>query len=223
MLDIDERLQRALEYRPTRYLEPARADHQARSGAPGAQGHRRGPPRRRSSWCEQGYLDDARFARMFVADKRELEQWGRERIRRGLLARGSSAIWSRRARAGRASAPGRPSSSVRSRCCGAASPARRATGANATARWGSCCARASTSELALDALAAVRPARLSAVRRATRTGRIADASPRIVAPTTSRYYDGGSERTAHAAAKHQQISRYQITEFFVDGNLRSAL
>jgi regulatory protein len=36
----------------------------------------------------QGYLDDTRFARLFVQDKRELEQWGDERIRRGLLARG---------------------------------------------------------------------------------------------------------------------------------------
>lgn len=38
--------------------------------------------------CEQGALDDERFARLFVTDKRELEQWGSERIRRGLLARG---------------------------------------------------------------------------------------------------------------------------------------
>jgi len=37
---------------------------------------------------EQGFLDDDRFARLFVADKRELEQWGAERIRRGLLSRG---------------------------------------------------------------------------------------------------------------------------------------
>jgi regulatory protein len=36
----------------------------------------------------QGLLDDARFAALFVADKRELEQWGSERIRRGLLSRG---------------------------------------------------------------------------------------------------------------------------------------
>ena len=36
----------------------------------------------------QGFLDDARFARLFVGDKRRLEQWGSERIRRGLLARG---------------------------------------------------------------------------------------------------------------------------------------
>jgi regulatory protein len=37
---------------------------------------------------EQGVLDDERFAEMFVTDKRELEQWGAERIRRGLSARG---------------------------------------------------------------------------------------------------------------------------------------
>ncbi len=37
---------------------------------------------------EQGYLDDARFARLFVEDKRQLEQWGSERIRRGLASRG---------------------------------------------------------------------------------------------------------------------------------------
>lgn len=36
----------------------------------------------------QGYLDDARFARLFAQDKRELEQWGSERIRRALLLRG---------------------------------------------------------------------------------------------------------------------------------------
>jgi len=37
---------------------------------------------------EQGYLDDARYARLFAADKRELEQWGSERIHRALLERG---------------------------------------------------------------------------------------------------------------------------------------
>jgi regulatory protein len=37
---------------------------------------------------EQGYLDDERFARLFVQEKRQLEQWGAERIRRGLSARG---------------------------------------------------------------------------------------------------------------------------------------
>ena len=38
--------------------------------------------------ADQGYLDDRRFARLFVQDKRELEQWGDERIRRGLESRG---------------------------------------------------------------------------------------------------------------------------------------
>jgi regulatory protein len=36
----------------------------------------------------QGYVDDRRFARLFVEDKRELERWGAERIRRALAARG---------------------------------------------------------------------------------------------------------------------------------------
>ena len=37
---------------------------------------------------EQGAVDDERFAAMFVSDKRELERWGTERIRRGLASRG---------------------------------------------------------------------------------------------------------------------------------------
>ena len=37
---------------------------------------------------EQGYLDDARFARLFAQDKRELDQWGSDRIRQALLTRG---------------------------------------------------------------------------------------------------------------------------------------
>jgi regulatory protein len=37
---------------------------------------------------DQGYLDDARFAHQFAADKREFEQWGAERVRRTLLERG---------------------------------------------------------------------------------------------------------------------------------------
>ena len=38
--------------------------------------------------ADQGHLDDARFARVFTEDKRELEQWGADRIRRALLERG---------------------------------------------------------------------------------------------------------------------------------------
>jgi regulatory protein len=38
--------------------------------------------------ARQGFLDDARYAQLFVADKRTLEQWGSDRIRRGLLSHG---------------------------------------------------------------------------------------------------------------------------------------
>jgi regulatory protein len=37
---------------------------------------------------EQGYLDDARYARLFAEDKRALEQWGSDRIKRSLQDRG---------------------------------------------------------------------------------------------------------------------------------------
>ncbi len=37
---------------------------------------------------EFGNLDDARYARVFIEDKRNLESWGTERIQRGLLERG---------------------------------------------------------------------------------------------------------------------------------------
>jgi regulatory protein len=36
----------------------------------------------------EGYLDDARYARLFSEDKRTLEEWGRERIERALRERG---------------------------------------------------------------------------------------------------------------------------------------
>jgi regulatory protein len=55
------------------------------------------------TFAEQGFLDDERFAQLFVSDKRELEQWGSERIRRGLLARGVD-----RELAERALTPGAP-------------------------------------------------------------------------------------------------------------------
>ena len=37
---------------------------------------------------ESGFLDDARYSRQFAEDKRELEQWGSERIARELRRRG---------------------------------------------------------------------------------------------------------------------------------------
>ena len=38
--------------------------------------------------CEQGYLDDERFAHRFAEDRRRLDHWGAERIERRLLALG---------------------------------------------------------------------------------------------------------------------------------------
>ena len=38
--------------------------------------------------CEEGWLDDARYARRFTEDKRTLERWGGERIARDLRKRG---------------------------------------------------------------------------------------------------------------------------------------
>jgi regulatory protein len=37
---------------------------------------------------EEGYVDDSRYALMFVSDKRGLEGWGSERLRRALSERG---------------------------------------------------------------------------------------------------------------------------------------
>jgi regulatory protein len=37
---------------------------------------------------EYGYLDDARYARVFIEDRRNLDSWGNERIQRGLIDRG---------------------------------------------------------------------------------------------------------------------------------------
>jgi regulatory protein len=37
---------------------------------------------------ELGSIDDARFARLFVQDRRDLDQWGRRRIQKGLIQRG---------------------------------------------------------------------------------------------------------------------------------------
>lgn len=38
--------------------------------------------------CEQGYLDDERYARHFAEDRRRLDDWGAERIERRLRALG---------------------------------------------------------------------------------------------------------------------------------------
>jgi regulatory protein len=84
----DERLQRALELAHAYLNRRERTVVEVRREL-----ERRGIPASSAEAAidvltEQGYLDDARFASLFVTDKRELEQWGNERIRRGLAARG---------------------------------------------------------------------------------------------------------------------------------------
>ena len=88
MLELDERLQRALELAHAYLNRRERTVSEVRG-----QLDRRGIPAGAAEAAievllEQGNLNDARFAELFVSDKRELEQWGNERIRRGLLARG---------------------------------------------------------------------------------------------------------------------------------------
>ena len=46
---------------------------------------------------DQRLVDDERFAGLYVADKRQLERWGSERIRRGLARRGIDAELAERA------------------------------------------------------------------------------------------------------------------------------
>jgi regulatory protein len=54
--------------------------------------------------CAEGLLDDARYARRFTDDKRELERWGSERIARDLHRRGISPDLIEAAVAGRGAA-----------------------------------------------------------------------------------------------------------------------
>jgi regulatory protein len=88
VLDVDDKLQRALELGYAYLNRRDRTIDEVRS-----QLQRKGISSELTeaaleTLSEQGYLDDARFARLFVSDKREFEQWGNERIRRGLLTRG---------------------------------------------------------------------------------------------------------------------------------------
>jgi regulatory protein len=88
MLEADEREQRALELsfaylnRRERTVAELRL-HLERKGIVGESAERCV-----RSLLEDGYLDDGRFALMFVHDRRELDGWGSERIRRELAARG---------------------------------------------------------------------------------------------------------------------------------------
>jgi regulatory protein len=85
---LDEKLQRALDlgYAYLNRRERTVSEVRARLERKGVSSELIGTALQ--MFTEQGFLDDERFAQLFVSDKRELEQWGSERIRRGLLARG---------------------------------------------------------------------------------------------------------------------------------------
>lgn len=83
-----ERLQHALEL-AFRYLGPrARTEVELRRHLEAKGIDEQSVDAALASLREQGYVDDARFAREFTADKRLLEEWGSERIERRLLSLG---------------------------------------------------------------------------------------------------------------------------------------
>jgi regulatory protein len=88
MLDPEQALQAAVDF-AYRYLE--RRDRTVLEMRRYLEGKRVEPSaieHALAQLLEQGYLDDARFARQFAEDKRLLEEWGADRIERRLAALG---------------------------------------------------------------------------------------------------------------------------------------
>jgi len=91
VLDTDAGLERALAiaYRYLNSRERTQAEMRAHLQRQGIDP--RDVERSIQALVEQGYLDDARFAHLFVQDKRELAEWGADRIRQVLRTRGVDA------------------------------------------------------------------------------------------------------------------------------------
>jgi regulatory protein len=88
VLDADNRLQQALET-AYRYLNPRdRTISEMRRHLESKGVAADSVESAIQTLTDQGYLNDVQFARAFAEDKRELEQWGDDRIQRGLLERG---------------------------------------------------------------------------------------------------------------------------------------
>ena len=87
-LDADAGLERALAiaYRYLNARERTQAEMRAHLQGKGIDP--RDAERSIQALAEQGQLDDRRFARLFVQDKRELDTWGVERIGQALFSRG---------------------------------------------------------------------------------------------------------------------------------------
>ena len=145
--------------RPTRYLnrrERTVSEVRAPSRAQGRRaGTGRGGDRRR--WSSRATSTTRASRGCSSHDKRELEQWGSERIRRGLLAAGIDRELVERALARERATRGDERDRARARAGAAAPPlpdAAARTGASASARSGVLLRKGYESELALDALAA---------------------------------------------------------------------
>ena len=88
MLDTDAGLERALAI-AYRYLNPReRTQAEMRTHLQRKGIDPRDVERSIQALVDQGYLDDARFAHLFVQDKRQLAEWGADRIRQVLRTRG---------------------------------------------------------------------------------------------------------------------------------------
>jgi regulatory protein len=86
--DNDERLQRALAVGHGYLNRRDRTEAEMRRRLAGAGIDEATTDQAIGVLVQQGMLDDSRYARLFTQDKRELEQWGNDRIRRTLLERG---------------------------------------------------------------------------------------------------------------------------------------
>ena len=173
---------------------------------------------------EQGYLDDARFARQFAEDRRLLDEWGADRIARRLTALGVPAEIVR-ATVGARDRMGELEAALallRRRFPALGDDPRERQRA-----YGVLARKGYDAELAWDALRAHLAARHRARRRPRRftcesTPHRPPASPAVprpclaragihqahssaIAPQQSRYYDPGSERLARKGMKRQQI------------------
>jgi len=90
-LSAEARLQRALEL-GYRYLgKRDRTTAELRRHLAGRELDSRSTDGAIETLVRQGYVDDARYARVFAEDRRKLDDWGPERIERRLLALGVDA------------------------------------------------------------------------------------------------------------------------------------
>jgi regulatory protein len=84
VLDSEARLQRALDLAFRHLARRDRTVQEVRRHLSGREIDEATIERALAALSDQGYLDDARYARRFAEDRRALDGWGSERIRRRL-------------------------------------------------------------------------------------------------------------------------------------------